>query len=68
MQNMSAKLIPIYSANLASFEESYIFGTCAQMRCDIESYAHHFFNTLRIFYIEMAASEGGGEGVGCAYP
>ena len=56
MQKMSARSIVIYRANLATFDESYIFGGLRRpdaIWCDIKFYAHHFFSTLRIFYVQM---------------
>ena len=35
-------------------------GRSAQTRYDVKFYAHHLFRKLRIFYVEMATSEGGG--------
>ena len=60
---MNTWSIPIYIANLATFEESWIFAPFERRQrpnaiwCDMKYYAHHFFSTLRIFYVEMATSE-----------
>ena len=70
---MSARSILIYPEILAGVEENGIF--CHPKRLFwkaaapkremmwYEGYAYNFFRTLRIFYVEMATSEGGG-----AYP
>ena len=72
MQKISAKSISIYSANLATDEESWIFGvpferfwvpTCDdQTRYDvIWNFAPIIFlSSLHMFYDKMATSEGGG--------
>jgi len=65
-QKMSARSIPIYSANLATFEGSWIFGCpkhpvrTAKTRYDViwNFKPIIFFSTLRIFYVEMTISEG----------
>ena len=65
---MSIRSIPIFPANLATYEENLSFRAPktplldAQTRYDvIGSFQHIFsFSTLRIFYVKMANSEGGG--------
>ena len=67
---MSARSIPIYPANLATFEESWIFGApfgliwapaAPKTQYDViyNFMAIIFFSLLRIFYDKMATSEGG---------
>ena len=74
MQKMSVRWIPIYSAILATFEESWIFW-CQKFNsrrqcpdaiwCDMKFFAHYFFRTLRIYYTNMSTSEGGRGGGVC---
>ena len=66
MQKMNVRWILIYRANLATFEESLIFGrpkrllsTPTAPKHDMKFYAYHFFSTLRNFYVKMAIFEGG---------
>ena len=73
MQKMSVRYIPIYPANLATFQESWIFGAPkGDMKYLCPTYLlgqfiyfmpNIYFSTLRIFYVEMATSEGGGGGL-----
>ena len=65
--------IPIYSANLATFKESWFFGCPVPKTPFLDTQARHDvilnftpiirFNSLRIFYFKMATSEGGGGGL-----
>ena len=74
MQKMSAKLIQIYPANLATFEESTIFGASFRRvwapmapKRDMMLYEivrPSLFSAQRIFYVKRATSEGGGKGGG----
>ena len=64
VQKMSARSIPIYPTNLATFEENLIFGrpkrpfwTPMAPKHDIKFNAHHYFQPLRIFYVKMVTSE-----------
>ena len=62
MRKMSVRLLPIYPANLATFEESWIFGRSEAHfeqppKRDMiwyEILRPSFFFTLRIFYVTMA--------------
>ena len=57
-------LIPIYAVNWVTFKESG-FSVCAPMvpKPDMmwyEIYDHHFFSSLRFFYVKMVISKIGG--------
>ena len=70
MRKMSVRSIPIYIANLATFEENWILGVPfgRPYAYDVWNFTLIiYFSTLRIFYVEMASSDGG-EGGGSAYP
>ena len=75
MQKMSARLITIHPANLATFERKIIFwgaqtwaclGACgAQTRYDVIGYFTpiFIFSSLSIFYVKIATSEWEGGGL-----
>ena len=67
---MSVWSIPFFPANLAIYEESYIFGRPKRsfgrpwrpnaIWCDMKFSAHHFFGSLRIFCQDAHFWGGGG--------
>ena len=61
--NVSAWSIPTYPAYWATFEVEFLGLKDMNLapERDMKFYAHNFFSSLRIFYVDMATSEKDGE-------